>query len=281
MCRIGVAGVVVAAALAAGCTGPPSPPPAASSAARPTVSASSSAAASRANPVVYQDIPGLVRAVDGRIAVDRTARIRTEVSIAGNPSTGNGVVRLGGDAADYDVTTALPSSPGAAPVSTRMVAAGPDVYANFARTANGPTRWIRLSGSSRDLFTDLLEDLSTSLRRAADPGVFLALASAGGQLTGSDRDTVDGQSAVRYAVHVDVARAQGAGRAGPVADDLLRNGVRQLDFQLWVGAQDRPVRLASSQAVPDFGPVTGSVSFDGWGQPVSISAPPADQVTTH
>lgn len=281
MRRVGLAGVVVAAALTAGCTGAPSAPTAGSSVGRSTVAVSTSSAASAPNLVVYQDIPGLTRAVTGRIAADRTAHVRTELSLAGNPSTGSGVIRLDGNSADYDVTTGLPSSPGAAAVNTRLVAAGPDVYANFARTPNGPAQWIRVTGSTPDLFVDLLEDLSTSLRRAADPGVFLALASAGGQLTAADRDTTDGQPTVRYAVHVDVTRAQASGPAGQVAAELLRNGVQQLDFQLWLGAQDRPARLASSQALPDFGPVTGSVSFDNWGQPVSIIAPPANQITTH
>lgn len=285
-----VAGFAACAALAAGCSGNthssgagqvPAGSPSVSAPGSSPASAHPTPSSSAAPPQVHQDITELTRAVQPRIADDKTARISTDLDLAGNKSTGGGVIRYDGNGRlDLDVGTALPDGTGAQAVRTRLVAVGQDTYANFAPANTAPAQWIRLTPNSKDMFTGLLDDLASSLRGAADPQQFLTLAEAGGRLTGSDRERVGDADTVKYAIQVDVAKAQRAARAGAVATELLRNGVQQLDFQLWVGAADRPVRLASSQNLPQFGPVSGKVEFQQWGQPVQISAPPPDQVTS-
>lgn len=268
-----LAGLAAVGALLAGCsTAAPHPPPPAG----PASTGASAPTTSSVSPLpVRQDLAELAQVVHARIGQDRTAAITTDLDLAGNRSTGSGVIRFT-DAGlpDLDVTTALPASPGAAAVQTRLVAIGTDTYANFARTGAGSGQWVRLSPAGSDLFTGLLDDLTSSLRQAADPRLFLTLAASGGQITAADRDKVDAADAVRYAIHVDVAKAERDPAAMPVARQLLANGVGQLDFQLWIGAADRPLRLASSENLSQFGPVTGHVDFTRWGEPVQISAPP-------
>lgn len=272
-----LAGLAAVGALLAGCSpAAPHPPPPAGPASTGASASSGAPTVSSAAPLPErQDLADVARTVHSRITQDRTAAIATDLDLAGNRSTGSGVIRFSDTGLpDLDVTTALPASPGAAAVQTRLVALGPDTYANFARTGTGSAQWVRLSPTGSDLFTGLLDDLTSSLRRAADPQQFLTLAASGGQITATDRDKVDAADAVRYSIHVDVAKAERDPAAMPVARELLANGVAQVDFQLWVGAADRPLRLASSETLPRFGPVTGHVDFTRWGEPVQISAPP-------
>lgn len=279
-----LAAVAMAAVLAAGCsaksTAPNAPPSAGAGSATGSVSSATTSAPSGSASASATPQPKalveLARAVRARIDSDATAMITTQLDLGGNHSTGNGVVRYHPDAQpDLDVTTALPAEPGTQPVPTRLVAVGKDTFANFARTG-APAQWIALSPNGSDLFTGLLDDLASSLRQAADPQQFLTLAEAAGTVTASEKTRVADTDTAHYSIHVDVAAA---GRTGPVAAELLANGVRELDFQLWVDAADRPVQLASSQRLPKLGTIAGQVAFQRWGQPVQISAPPAAQVT--
>lgn len=56
-------------------------------------------------------------------------------------------------------------------------------------------------------------------------------------------------------------------------------GLKHVNVQVWVDDQQRLSRLALSLSASNPMNVTQTVDYTDWGAPVSIAAPPANQVT--
>ncbi|MGD8167569.1 hypothetical protein ACEXOS_010145 [Herbiconiux sp. P16] len=170
-------------------------------------------------------------------------------------------------------------APGSIP-SLSMAMSVPDIASIDARLVDG-TLYANLGELSQGKFIALaMDDASNpfvgsfaAIRDAADPtavvgrlkDAILSVEPSGPAIP------LDGVDATPYTLVVDSAALTGALSA---ADQAAIAG-QQLTYQFWIGP-DMLVRRMSF----DFAGTAATMTFERWGQPVSIEPPPADQITT-
>jgi len=102
-----------------------------------------------------------------------------------------------------------------------------------------------------------------------------------GTITKSQQETLDGQQVVHYWIDVDVeklAAQQTDAMMKSAMESLAKQGTKTLKYELWVRGDGLPAKFATQAPVGAGKPVTVTVGFSDWGQPVNVQAPPADQV---
>jgi hypothetical protein len=125
---------------------------------------------------------------------------------------------------------------------------------------------------------------STDLTQSGgDGGVFT---SGAGQVTAINSDTVNGQSCTRYDIALDFDKLikatlnrDNGGQLG--GDDALAqmSAGGSASGQVWLGSDGLPVQTVVTTVFKDQAPQTQTYKYSNWGTPVSISAPPANQVS--
>lgn len=101
-----------------------------------------------------------------------------------------------------------------------------------------------------------------------------------GELKGQAPDTVDGVQTTRYDVSVDVAKAMAAApneEARKQLEPLSQAGVKTLDMQIWADTENLPRQIKSSFSAQGEN-ATATIKLSDWGAPVTVEAPPANQV---
>lgn len=118
----------------------------------------------------------------------------------------------------------------------------------------------------------------------ADPTKLLQQIAAAGTITKVTHETVNGAPATHYAIKVDVAKMVAAQSGDQSqAQELQQLGVGTVPFDIWVDSNDLPLRIVTHVAYSEPGAstseqITITINYTDWGKPVTISAPPADQV---
>jgi hypothetical protein len=115
-----------------------------------------------------------------------------------------------------------------------------------------------------------------------DGGVFTAGAA---QVTAINSDTVDGRSSTRYDIALDFDKlikatlSRNGSQLG--GDDALAqmSAGGSASGQVWLGSDGLPVQVSVTTVFKDQAPQTQTYRYSNWGTPVSISAPPAGQVS--
>jgi hypothetical protein len=120
----------------------------------------------------------------------------------------------------------------------------------------------------------------------ADPTKLLQQIAAAGTITKVTHETVNDVPATHYAITVDVAKMV-APQSGDQSEamELQQLGVSTVPFDIWVDSNDLPLRIVTHVAYAEPGSsqpeqVTITINYTDWGKPVTISAPPADQVAS-
>jgi hypothetical protein len=217
-------------------------------------------------------IQGAAFAAAATTAVDKaqTVKFRTSMSLMGIPLTATGAAKFGDQAADANVTSNTPAGP------IQVIIVDGDVYVKGLTPGAPGKPWTKNAGAAREI---------GSAVKQADPRLALKMFSDVGTLKQVGTETVNGVSATHYSVTVELAKvAKQHPEVADVLNALIQQGIKTQDVQLWVDAQKRPVRIVTSAQLPN--PVKpGStidskqtVDFTDWGAPVTIQAPPADQV---
>ena len=162
-------------------------------------------------------------------------------------------------------------------VAVELVTVGGTSYAKIPATANRSGKpWVAVSATSNN---SIAKSLATGVGVADITGslsVIPRLVAGASALQDKGNDSVDGVPAEHYTMKIDPTKPSGS--AG--IDSLLHAlGSSPVTVEVWVDAQTRPVKLVIDIALGSASfPVTVVVSrFDA---PVTITAPPAEQVST-
>jgi hypothetical protein len=136
--------------------------------------------------------------------------------------------------------------------------------------------WALVSTSSSN---PVIKQLATTLESAQQSASLqqytdFTEAASGLQVVGQEQ--VAGADATHYHLTVDVTKLP---QASPGREQLLTAGVLSLPVDVWVDAKGRPVKLTEELTVQDQ-QVSTVVTVGSFDAPVSITAPPADQVST-
>ena len=162
-------------------------------------------------------------------------------------------------------------------VQVELVTVGGTSYAKIPTTANPSGKpWVAVSATSSNAIAKALATQTGVADITGSLSVIPKLVAGASALQDKGKDAVDGVSAEHYTMKIDPTKPSGS--AG--IDSLLHAlGSAPVTVELWVDAQTRPVKLVIDIALGSAAfPVTVGVSkFDA---PVTITAPPAAQVST-
>lgn len=131
----------------------------------------------------------------------------------------------------------------------------------------------------------LTESLGSEMAVAgrADPTGLVQQVTRAGTIRKVTAESLAGKPTTHYAITVDVPKL--AATAGTAAQRAALSDldVRTLPFDIWVDGDGLPVRIVSEIAHAD--PISRAservglaADYTRWGEPVAISAPPADQI---
>jgi hypothetical protein len=158
----------------------------------------------------------------------------------------------------------------------RVVVVGGDTYVQLPEQLQTSGRpWVRVTQDSKD---PVVRQLAASLSSVADSGSldqYTAFTEAA-TITGQRADQVDGESVTHYTLDVDVTRLRGD---VPGRQELMMAGLTTLPVDLWVDSHGRPVKV-SEQFTVQGQQVETTVTISDFDVPVTVTAPPADQVTS-
>jgi hypothetical protein len=223
-------------------------------------------------PATPTDAAGLAAfLLDGTASI-RSAHLELEVDAAGNKITGTGDETLSDGRADaFDLTETIPGVG-----DIRVLMTEGQTYVQLPAGLNPSDKpWLLISAESTN---PVVQQLATSLQSVTESSsldqytAFTQAATV--RLVGSEQ--VDGVDATHYALVVDVPKLP---NDTPGRSDLLSAGLLKLPVELWVDAQGRPVKVTEELTVQNQ-KITTLVTLGNFDEPVTITAPPADQVET-
>jgi hypothetical protein len=200
----------------------------------------------------------------------QTVKVKESMTLLGIPITANGAAKFSDQTADADVTSNTPAGP------VQVIIVGGDVYLKGLTKATPGKPWTKNAGESKEIASAL---------KQSDPRLALQMFADVGTLKQVGTETINGVSATHYSVTVELAKvAKQHPEVADILNVLIKQGVKTQDVQLWVDAQKRPVRIVTSAQLPN--PAKPgqkidsrqTVDFTDWGAPVTIQAPPSDQV---
>jgi hypothetical protein len=204
------------------------------------------------------DVGELAATVTAQTA-GKSAHVAFALTNGASQVTGEGGYRVGPDlAADFSIT--------AADGRTRFIMLDKTIY--LQRPDKG---WLRFPASRPDV-----SQLASSMIGQADIGQQISKLRAAGTITGTADESFEGQPTTRYTIDVDVAKLADSEPDAVLKASLksLRDkGTTKLPYTLWVDRNNRPVRITVD------GPASVTTTYTHWGEPIDVTAPPADQVT--
>ncbi|KQR11741.1 hypothetical protein ASF78_10930 [Cellulomonas sp. Leaf334] len=187
----------------------------------------------------------------------------------GSSVTAAGQARVTDAGTEMTMTTGSPDLP--AEVEIRLV--GGQLYVNLGELTGGLFWQIDASDTSNPMAAAMAQ--STSKSSVADSLAALVPAIVSVEPSGSE-EQIDGVSTQPYDMVVDTSKL-----SGPAADDFVAEaaaaGVEipaQITYRYWVGSDKLPRKVS----VDLLGSHT-EIMMSNWGGPVTIEAPPADQIT--
>ncbi|HEY3896470.1 MAG TPA: hypothetical protein VGL88_14015 [Pseudonocardiaceae bacterium] len=194
-----------------------------------------------------------------------------------NVSAGSKVIKGEGDAKLADGTLqALGISEELGSTGTlRLVVADGATYALLPPTLNpSGNYWVLVIPNSSNPAVRTLATVIESFRSSASFDNFTAFTSAARRVTLVGNESLDGAPVTHYSIDVDVAKLP---NTIPGRQALLGAGVTTLPTELYVDGDGRPVKLTQDLTLQGqrFSTV---ITLSKFNAPVSISAPPADQI---
>jgi hypothetical protein len=196
-----------------------------------------------------------------------TYDVAMTTDVGGATMTAQGQARV--TDAGTEMVMTMSSAQMAEPMEMRLV--GGQMYMNMGQLTGGLFWQLDATDTTNPLSASLSQSTSTSAAQSLEE-ILPALA---GVTEAGPAEQLDGVSAQPYDVVVDTNKL-----TGPTADQFAaaaQAGVEvpaQLTYTYWVGADKLPRKMAMD--------LLGShveMTFSNWGGPVTIEAPPADQVT--
>jgi len=149
----------------------------------------------------------------------------------------------------------------------------------------GGKPWAKVSLGTMGSLGSTLQSLVDSAKNT-DPAAQLQPLLASGDLKKVGTETVDGAAATHYSGTVDPATAFSSSQAAKnltpdqisqIKSMLSSAGVTSEKIDVWVGSDGLPVEETISMNTAA-GAEKVDLHMTGWGQPISVTAPPAGQV---
>lgn len=209
--------------------------------------------------------------VERAIAGKQTAKVSYSIISVSQIIEGAGELRFGADAA-MDVTT----TDGDGEIRAMRLAGGV-LYTKDAPREDRSVPWYKIDTSRDDDTAKAVAAGIKQLNAMTEPTQLLKQIQAAGTLRETDR----GGDSTRYAVQVDVAKLASMPGFDVVAAEMTTAGLEAFTMELWIGKDNLLNQIASHVKCTKPNTTCGveqEIHFSDWGTPVTITAPPADEV---
>lgn len=226
---------------------------------------------------IMANVADLANQVDKGAASSSSAKVTFEGSMMGQTLKGTGAYRLKPDVA-MDMTMNSPEG------DIHVTLVDNALYLQLPekeRAEMGGKPWVKISADGDDPMSKILGPAIKSMTDSTDVVKQVQQLKDAGTITKSQTESLDGQQVVHYWIDVDVAKLASVQKeeltkAGLEA--LQKQGVKKLSEELWVRGDGLPAKMATD--VPSGQGQSGKITmtFTDWGKPVTVTAPPADQV---
>ncbi|MGH3719572.1 MAG: hypothetical protein ACRDRI_12195 [Pseudonocardiaceae bacterium] len=159
----------------------------------------------------------------------------------------------------------------------RLIIIDRTTYAQLPAELNPAGKpWVRLTPDSSNPTIRTMATLIESVRNSASLDQSTTFTSAARRVTLVGKESLDAVPVTHYSIEVDVAKLPST---TPGRQTLLGAGVTTLPVELSVDDEGRPVKLTQDVTVQGQSAST-VITLSRFNAPVSISAPPPDQVAT-
>ena len=207
----------------------------------------------------------------------RSAHVILTTTAAEESVTAQGSERFAsGKLTGLDLTERLGS--GTSGLSIGMRLAGNSIYIKLPPDAGLPAGkpWVNLSAAGSDpTLSQLVASVQSSIANASVDG-YTAFAHAATNIKDLGPATVNGVPSTKYSFVVDVSKLPSTEFTTKI---LTQAGVSQVPVDLWLDGQGRTVQVTESSTVAGK-PTSTKVVYDKFNEPVSIAAPPANQIAS-
>jgi hypothetical protein len=212
----------------------------------------------------------------------RTVKVRMTGTGENVTTDGAGVLRYTDTGVEMSFRMKTPGAGG----EVSMIVLGDGAYLKMPSDQRlGAKPWLKIGKSGDDPVSKLFGSLIDTARNSASVDAITEQAGQAGSIRSTAPDTVDGVTATRYELSVDVAKA-----ADTVKDKMIKTGfrtmveqgVKAVDTTLWVDGDNLPIKVVTEQ--PTLGAqgstsrVRMTIRYSDWGAPVEITAPSPSEV---
>jgi len=143
----------------------------------------------------------------------------------------------------------------------------------------GDKPWVKISPDGTDPLSKSLGPMVQNLDSNFDIAKQMEQVKAAGSIDKTAKETLNGEQTTHYWLTIDMKKA-----AQNLPDPEMRklaeqaSSVGSIKEELWVNADNLPVQLVVATPAIQGQTATVTVKYTDWGKPVTIQAPPADQV---
>ncbi|HEX3787230.1 MAG TPA: hypothetical protein VHW44_05165 [Pseudonocardiaceae bacterium] len=218
-----------------------------------------------------------------------TAHLTVQSSTGPISINATGVVRFGSPVAMHETITA--GQLGQVEAILLDNSAYVQLPAALKQLSGGSAKpWFKVDPNGNDTLSKLLTPFLQTAEQNTDPAAIINMIKSSGTITATRSEQLNGQPTTHYTVAVDLRKlvdslAPSDARRTTYAADL-QAGVTAETVDMWVSPANLPIKIVSTTSIPNpagSGPnlqVGVTTTYSDWGQPVIITAPPADQVGT-
>jgi hypothetical protein len=220
------------------------------------------------------DASGLGTMLQSAVGKISSAHITLDITLAGQQLSGSGDEKLsGGQLTALDLTESLPAGGG----TIRLIMVGGKTYAKLpaALNSSGKPYLLVSKSSSNQVVRQLAGSLDSALS-AASLGSVGTFTRAAKSVDPKGTATINGVQTVHYSIVVGVAKLP---ESLPGKSELAQSGIGTLPIELYVDTAGRPVELTETFTVQGQKIATKATISD-YNKPVTITAPPSDQVAS-
>jgi hypothetical protein len=217
------------------------------------------------------DAAGLSALVKSAVTDITSAHVEVGINLAAQELSGSGDEQLSaGKLVALDLTEQL-SGVG----DIRVIVADGKTYAKLPSSMNPSGKpYLLVSTNSSNPTIRQLAPYLDSVLSAVSPASFSVLAGAAKSVELKGSEPVDGVSTTHYSIQVEIAKLPAT---YPGKAELASGGVAVLPLELYLDSQGRPVKAIPHVTVQGQD-VPISAQYSDYNKPVSIQAPPADQI---
>jgi hypothetical protein len=232
-------------------------------------SSSSKKTAPPSAPITAAGLAEQMRAAAARLT---SAHVGLDISAAGQHVTAQANETLsGGKPTALDMTEQI----GTVAIGFRIIGTAIYVKLPFASGVPAEKPWVRASATSTDPTLRQIASSLISAEQSASLDGYRSFAQAATSVKDLGSSRINGASATKYSLLVDVSKLP----ASATSQALKKAGLTTLPVDLWLDDQSRPVQFVENLTVQGKASST-KVTISKFNAPVTVVAPPANQIST-